>query len=285
MSYEKTFQGFISAVDAKLRQILPPSDHVPAQLHEAMHYAVFTGGKRFRPVLTLSAAEACGGRHSEALIPAAAIELIHSYSLVHDDLPALDNDDFRRGKPTVHKKFGEALGILAGDALLTQAFQILGEIKPAETALEILTEISTAAGTYGMIGGQVSDLQSAGQELDLPLLDHINVHKTGKLIRCSTVCGALISGADPETRQKMTHYGEMVGLAFQAVDDLHDGDGYLKVMKASEVRENVRDLIAKAKREVRTLGAKADKLMLLADDLLERMPKESSHHVEVDSKD
>lgn len=285
MSYEQTFQAYIKLVNDALKKVLPPEDHVPALLHEGMHYAVFTGGKRFRPVLALASAEACGGDTAKALAPAAAIELIHAYSLVHDDLPALDNDDFRRGKPTVHKKYGEAMGILVGDALLTQAFQVLGGIRPAEAAVEILAEVSTSAGTYGMIGGQVSDLQSLGQELDLPLLDHINVHKTGKLIRCSAVCGALISGADEDVRGRITKYGEMIGLAFQAVDDLHDGDGYLKVMKASEVRENVRDLIAKAKREVKALGARAEKLMLLADDLLERMPKESSYHAEVDSKD
>ena len=284
MSYEKQFQTLIQIIDEKLKKILPLADQAPAALHEAMHYAVFTGGKRFRPVLTLAAAEACGGKLEEALIPAVSIELIHSYSLVHDDLPALDNDDFRRGKPTVHKRFGEALAILTGDALLTHAFQILGEIQPSGRALEILTEISTAAGTYGMIGGQVADLQSLGQDLDLPLLDHINVHKTGKLIRASLVCGALAAGADAENRLRMLHYGELIGLAFQSVDDLHDGDGYLKVMKASEVRDNVRDLIARAKREVRVLGAKADKLMVLADDLLERMPKETQNHAEMDSK-
>ncbi len=284
MSYDKTFQPLIQIVDAKLKKILPPAEHAPQTLHEAMHYAVFTGGKRFRPVLTLAAAEACGGKLEDALIPAMSIELIHSYSLVHDDLPALDNDDFRRGKPTVHKRFGEALAILTGDALLTNAFQILGEIRPPERALEILTEVSTAAGTYGMIGGQVADLQSLGQDLDLPLLDHINVHKTGKLIRASAICGALSAGADAENRQRMLHYGELIGLAFQSVDDLHDGDGYLKVMKASEVRDNVRDLIARAKREVRVLGSKADKLMILAEDLLERMPKETQNHAEMDSK-
>lgn len=285
MKYEQIFEGYIRLVEDTLKKILPPPDRVPAALHEGMHYAVFTGGKRFRPVLTLAAAEACGGDVSRALVPAAAIELIHAYSLVHDDLPALDNDDLRRGKPTVHRQYGEALAILIGDALLTQAFQAVGSVRPAETAASILTEVSTAAGSCGMIGGQVADLQALTQEPSLPLLDHIHVHKTGKLIRCAAVCGALAAGGGEDQLRQMTVYGEMIGLAFQAVDDLQDGDGYLKIMKASEVRDNVRDLIAKAKREVKSLGSQADKLMLLADDLLSRIPKENTHHAEMDSKD
>lgn len=279
MSYTEFFKNHISLIDGYLKEILPAEGQDPSFLFKEMNYAVFSGGKRFRPVMTMAACEACGGRAESALIPAAAIELIHCYSLVHDDLPALDNDDERRGQPTVHKAYGEDIAILTGDGLLTLAFQILSRFKPETAAVRLIEEISTAAGTYGMIGGQVADLRTLSSDLDLATLDFINVHKTGKLIRVSAVAGALAAGAGPETSEHIYKYGELVGLAFQAVDDLLDGDGYLKVLKSSEVRDHVRDLLAAAKRELRAIDNNTDGLMKLADMLLERMPQEKTNNV------
>jgi len=276
--YEKVFKKHLDLIEGGLRKVLPGPALHPGSLHEPMAYAVLAGGKRFRPVLTLAASEACGGSPLEALVSAVSIELIHAYSLVHDDLPALDNDDFRRGKPTLHRQFGEAAAILTGDALLTLAFENLASVKPPRKALELLKELSTAAGTYGMIGGQVADLAAQTKDLDLPTLDFINVHKTGKLILASVVAGAIAAGANQKIRRHMHRYGEFIGLAFQSVDDLHDGDGYLKIMKGREVRMKVRELIANAKREVRGLGRKSESLIFLADVLLSRMPKESATH-------
>ncbi len=273
MKYEVQFKPFLDAIEKTLQKVLPPENRYPQTLHEAIHYAVFTGGKRFRPILALAACEACGSDWQEALLPAAAIECIHSYSLVHDDLPALDNDDMRRGKPTCHKRFSEAIAILAGDSLLTFAFEVLSRIKPAQKASKLIAELSTASGTYGMIGGQVADLTVISSNLDLPTLDYISVHKTGKLIKASAVMGALAAEASEENLERMLKYGELIGLAFQSVDDLLDGDGYLKIVKPKEMRQKIRDLVAKAKREIRPLGKKADKLQALADFLLERMPR------------
>lgn len=283
MNYEKSFKDYLASIDGTLKKALPPLNQPPVELHTAMYHAVFPGGKRFRPVLTLAAAEACGGDPESAVYAAAAIELIHSYSLVHDDLPALDNDDVRRGNPSIHKRFGEAVAILTGDALLTLAFELIAEVRPAKNAVEVLRELSTAVGTYGMIGGQVEDLES-GAEINLPTLDHINAQKTGKLIRASAVCGAIITGADKELHHRILRFGEFVGLAFQSVDDMQDGDGYMQLMKPKQVRDQVRDLIAKAKNEIRPLGASNTKLLLLADFLLDTMPKETATHVQMDSE-
>ncbi len=280
MKYEVYFKNYLTLIEQTLERILPEESQYPPLIHEAMRYSVFPGGKRFRPVLALAACEAAGGKAEEALIPAASLELIHCYSLVHDDLPALDNDDVRRGKPACHKRFSEATALLAGDGLLTLAFQILTRIQPAKKAVEILEEVSTAAGTYGMIGGQVADITVPRERLNLPMLDYISIHKTGKLIKASAVSGALAAGASQDARERITHYGEWMGLAFQSVDDLVDGDGYARLMKGREIRQKVRDLIAKSKREIRPLGRKADKLHFLSDFLLKQIPR--STYVAVD---
>jgi geranylgeranyl diphosphate synthase type II len=279
LKYESFFKNYLEAIEAKLDKFLPPAAQYPAAIHEAMRYGVFPGGKRFRPVVTLAAAEAAGGKMENALLPAASLELIHCYSLVHDDLPSLDNDALRRGQPTCHKKFGEAIGVLAGDGLLTLAFHILA-FAPAPKAVKYLEEISTAAGSYGMIGGQVADLAAATEEMNLPKLDYISSHKTGQLIKASAVCGAIAGDADPGTAELLLKYGESLGMAFQFIDDLIDGDGYLKVIKPAEVRQRSRELIARAKKAVHPLGAKAEKLQALADFLLQRMPEEN--HVALD---
>ncbi len=280
MKYESYFKTYLTAVEQTLDKVLPAANHHPAAVHEAMRYAVFPAGKRFRPVLTLAACEAAGGKFDDALIPAVSLELIHCYSLVHDDLPALDNDDERRGQPSCHKKFGEAMAIMAGDGLLNHAFHILGRVQPSGRAIQLLEEISTAAGTYGMIGGQVAELSAPSSEMSLPMLDFISIHKTGMLIKASAVSGAIAAGASKEIRKRMLHYGEAIGLAFQLIDDCLDRDGYTRVIQEAEVRGRVRDLIAHAKREIHPLGKKAEKLLFLADTLLKRLPK--GKHVPLD---
>ncbi len=275
MKYEVYYKNFLGQIEKTLEKLLPANSQCPPLIHEAMRYAVFPAGKRFRPVLVLAACEAAGGKPEEGLLAGASLELIHSYSLVHDDLPALDNDELRRGVPTCHKRFGEDIAILAGDGLLTLALQILARARPAERAVRLLDEISTAAGTYGMIGGQVADIKTPRENLNLPMIDYISSHKTGKLIKSSAVCGAICAGASKDVLAKMSKYGECLGLAFQFVDDYLDGDGYMKLIKATEIRSKVRDLIACAKREIKPLGRKGEKLIALADFLLRRMPRGS----------
>ena len=230
MKYETCFKDSLAFIEKKLQKALRARERSPAIIHKAMQYAAFTGGKRFRPVLTLAACEACGGKPQDAIAGALAIELIHTYSLVHDDLPALDNDDMRRGHPTCHRKFGEANAILAGDALLTLAFELLTEAQPEEKAIRLVREVALAAGVHGMIGGQVADL--AGESRKKSLKEHLYISrcKTGQLIRVSALAGALSAGASPRQVRAITHYGECLGLAFQVVDDLLDKDGFCDVM-------------------------------------------------------
>jgi len=272
LKLEDFFKEDLARIDTSLRRFLPLADVYPQALHEAMHYSVLMGGKRFRPLLTLSVTEALSGDRDKALYPACALELIHCYSLVQDDLPALDNDDMRRGNPTCHKKFGEATALLASDGLLTLAFEILAEVKPAETAVLLIREISTASGTCGMIGGQAADIEAVSKTPDRVMLDFINKHKTGKLIQASAAAGAICSGAGEAQSAAVQRYGEYLGLAFQCVDDLLDGDGYLRHLSARELEENTRLLISKAKEEARSLGKSSEKLIFLADFLERRMP-------------
>jgi geranylgeranyl diphosphate synthase type II len=272
MTYEQFFKRHLGFIEKKLKEMLRAQETRPLSIHKAMQYAVFTGGKRFRPVLALSVCEACGGKPQDALGAALAIELIHTYSLVHDDLPALDNDDMRRGKPTCHKKFGEANAILAGDALLTLAFELIAGIKPAERAVRVLREISKAAGTHGMIGGQVADLEAPARKKTLAEHDFISRYKTGALLRVSAVAGAIVSGASPRELKAMTRYGECLGLAFQVVDDILDKDGYCKAMSISAATAKAMRLIEQAKKEAKILGRKADSLVFLADFLQKRIP-------------
>lgn len=210
-------------VGSALERWLPTEDERPPELHAAMRYAVLGEGKRLRPVLVLAAAEACGGEADQALRAAAAVEFVHSYSLVHDDLPAIDDDDLRRGRPTCHKVFGEAMAILAGDALLTLAFEVLTEqVEDCALATALVCELARAAGHAGMVGGQVVDILSEGEEPSSELLDYIHRHKTGALIRASVRMGSLCAGAPEERLRALTAYGERVGLAFQIADDCLD---------------------------------------------------------------
>jgi geranylgeranyl diphosphate synthase type II len=216
-------------VDAHLDRLAPPETQPPETIHRAMRYSLFAGGKRIRPILCLEAARASGVDPGDAHFTAAcALEFIHTYSLIHDDLPALDNDDYRRGKLTCHKVFGDAMAILAGDALLTLAFEVLAAIDTMPTAApgcksRMIAELAAAAGTVGgMIAGQVADLEGEGQPPTAALLESIHRAKTGALLRASLRLGAICAGATGPEYQALSCYGEHIGLAFQIVDDILD---------------------------------------------------------------
>jgi geranylgeranyl diphosphate synthase type II len=211
-------------VDAELDRLVPPETAPPATIHRAMRYSLFAGGKRIRPILCIEAARAISDQTDGVVSAACSLELIHTYSLIHDDLPALDNDDYRRGKLTNHKVFGDAMAILAGDSLLTLAFQVLAELPAAaDRKTRLIAELSTAAGTVGgMIGGQVADLEGEGKEPNADLLESIHRAKTGALLRASLRMGAIYAGASGDEYTALSCYGEHVGLAFQIVDDLLD---------------------------------------------------------------
>ncbi|MEM7391235.1 MAG: polyprenyl synthetase family protein [Verrucomicrobiota bacterium] len=203
---------------------LPGEETRPARLHEAMRYTVFAGGKRLRPALCLAACEAVGGTDEAAMLPAIALEILHTYTLVHDDLPAMDDDDLRRGMPTAHIKYGEALAILTGDALLTLAFQWLAECEapPPYVPNQLSLELAAASGSQGIIAGQVEDLAAEGVEPDQALVDYIHLHKTAALFRASIRIGAICGSARSEELDALTLYGCNLGLAFQIVDDILD---------------------------------------------------------------
>ena len=217
------------AVDAALDRALPPEAAWPATIHQAVRYSLFAGGKRIRPLLVLAAAEAVGGGADDAMPLACAVEMIHTYSLIHDDLPAMDDDDLRRGKPTSHKVYGEAIAILAGDALLTRAFHLMAELPPeagadaARRRLLATAVLGEAAGTTGLIGGQVEDLESEGRAIDAATLERLHRAKTGALLSACVRGGALLAGAGREDLARLEAYGAAVGLAFQVVDDVLDG--------------------------------------------------------------
>jgi geranylgeranyl diphosphate synthase type II len=222
-------------VNAGMEKYLPAEDILPNNLHKAMRYSVMAGGKRIRPVLIMASCAAVGGAAESVLPVACAMEMIHTYSLIHDDLPAMDDDDFRRGKPTCHKVFGEATAILAGDALLTQAFVLLSApetraMLPHGTSSRIIHILARNAGSYGMVGGQAVDVESEGKEIDFPTLEYIHTHKTGALILASVQAGALAGGADDEALACLTRYGERIGLAFQVADDILDVVGDQQLM-------------------------------------------------------
>ena len=213
-------------VNAWLDCLVPSEDVEPRQLHKAMRYSLLAGGKRLRPALVLTAGEALGAETDDLMPSACAIEMIHTYSLIHDDLPAMDNDDLRRGRPTCHKAFGEAVAILAGDALLTQAFRVLASDAPRRDAsrqVRVIREIATAAGSVdGMIGGQMADIENEGKQVDAAMVEYIHRSKTGALIAAPVVVGGIIAGATDDQIDKLRNYGERIGLAFQIADDILD---------------------------------------------------------------
>jgi geranylgeranyl diphosphate synthase type II len=213
------------AVEAALDRWVPPENTNPETIHRAMRYSLFAGGKRIRPLLAIAAAETISDAPAGIEAAACALEMIHTYSLIHDDLPALDNDDLRRGRPTCHKVFGEAMAILAGDALLTLAFEVLSKLERvhAERRIQLVRELATASGTVGgMIGGQVNDLEGEGKFPTADLLESIHRAKTGALLRASVRMGAIYAGADAAQLAALTKFGEHIGLAFQIVDDILD---------------------------------------------------------------
>ena len=282
-------------VEQALEQVLPAKDHHPTSLHEAMHYSVFAGGKRIRPILMMAACEAVGGDVEQVLPAACAMEMIHTYSLIHDDLPAMDDDDFRRGNPTNHKVYGEATAILAGDALLTEAFVLLSapantpQLK-ADTQREIIQLIARAAGAAGMVGGQVVDMEAEGMEQpDLATVDYIHAHKTGALILASIRAGALLGGADTEAYEALSRFGKLAGLAFQIADDILDivGDQqelgkdigsdqergkatYPAVLGLSESIRRAQELHQQALKAIEPLGEAAEPLRQISAYIINR---------------
>ena len=212
------------AVNRALDRFLPSEKTKPATIHKAMRYSLFAGGKRMRPAVLLAAAQACGGLEKDALPLACAVECIHTYSLIHDDLPAMDNDDFRRGKPTNHKVFGEGIAVLAGDALLTQAFEIAAQCKsfPRYPHDQIILEIAKASGSLQLVGGQVADLEGENQKLSVAELRYIHERKTSALLGCSVRLGGMSANCTPAQLAALTDFGYHVGMAFQVIDDILD---------------------------------------------------------------
>jgi geranylgeranyl diphosphate synthase type II len=224
MSLREYLAGQQRMIDDELGRLVPPETTPPATIHRAMRYSLFAGGKRIRPILCIEAARAVAGDLDGVAACACSLELIHTYSLIHDDLPALDNDDYRRGKLTNHKVFGDAMAILAGDSLLTLAFEVLARLPiDGNRKSRLVKELATASGTVGgMIGGQVADLEGEGKPPDAQLLESIHRAKTGALLRASLRMGAIYGGADEAQYTALSCYGEHVGLAFQIVDDILD---------------------------------------------------------------
>jgi|SRR5579875_165717 len=280
-----------AAIEPKLQELLPPESTPPRTIHEAMRYSVFAGGKRIRPILCWEAARLFAGEMDPAITVGCALELIHTYSLIHDDLPALDNDDLRRGKPTCHKKFGVAMAILAGDGLLTLAFETLAGARVApERRVRIIAEVSRAAGTVnGMVGGQVADVEAEGKEIDAPTLEYIHRSKTAALIRASVVAGALAGGARDEDVSRLGRFGEAVGWGFQVVDDILDVEEssaalgktagkdqaqkkatYPALFGIEKSRAFARELAARADHELACYGARAERLRELAGYIITR---------------
>jgi geranylgeranyl diphosphate synthase, type II len=212
-------------VDDFLEQLLPVKEAAPSTIHRAMRHSVFAGGKRVRPILVLASGQSLDGDREVLLHLGAAIEMMHTYSLIHDDLPALDNDDLRRGHPTCHKVFGEAMAILAGDALMTRCYQVLANLPKIQDSAKtrIISEIAFATGTVnGMIGGQVIDLESEGKTIDAATLEYIHHSKTGALLTACVRCGAMAAGANPEQLGMLSRFGSKIGLVFQIIDDILD---------------------------------------------------------------
>jgi geranylgeranyl diphosphate synthase type II len=213
-----------AAVNKALDRALPAERVKPATIHKAMRYSLFAGGKRLRPALCIAAAEACGGKMEAALPYACAVECIHTYSLIHDDLPAMDDDDYRRGKLTNHKVFGEGIAVLAGDALLTQAFEIAAKAPDLKryTTKQVILEIAEASGSLQLIAGQVADLESEGKKISAPELKYIHERKTSALLRCSARLGGMSANCNARELEALTDFGYHVGLAFQVIDDILD---------------------------------------------------------------
>jgi geranylgeranyl diphosphate synthase type II len=280
-------------IDEALERYLPTEDNYPPLIFKAVRYSVFAGGKRLRPILCMASADAVGGNGESILPVACALELIHTYSLIHDDLPALDDDDYRRGRLTSHKVFGEDMAILAGDALLTEAFclmseQPLMEIKPANL-LSVIHNVAEAAGYFGMVGGQVVDVQSEGKEVEREVLNYIHTRKTGAMITVAVKTGALLSNADEVELNALISYGRHVGLAFQIADDILNVEGdkillgkgtgsdakrgkitYPALMGLDASRTKAAELVESALAAIQNFDHRAEPLRMIARYIVER---------------
>jgi geranylgeranyl diphosphate synthase type II len=279
-------------VDKAMASRLPAADTRPRKLHEAIRYTVLSGGKRLRPILCTAAAETAGDSWQPALIPALAIEALHTYSLVHDDLPCMDNDDLRRGKPTLHRAYGDAIALLAGDALLTLAFDWMASIEapPPYRPNRLSVELASAAGSEGMIGGQAEDIMSEGREADEDLLDYIHSNKTGALIRACVRIGCIVAGGGEVELDALSRYGSAVGLAFQIADDILNAVSTPEQLgkpagsdvarrKATSVqllgldvaRHRAEELAGTARDALDVFGERAAPLIALADHIVKRV--------------
>ena len=273
---EAYFRKKSALIDKALAGYLPKTDRQARSLYEAMRYAVMSGGKRVRPVLALAACEAVGGDVKRVLPAACALEMIHSYSLVHDDLPCMDDDKLRRGKPTCHVKYGEDTALLAGDALLTLAFKVLALPVPAAgngfaaRQLEAVQFIAEAVGAPGMVGGQAADIAHQDGKPDLATLEYINIHKSGALIACSVRAGAHLGGGNEAAVKRLFRYGQALGLLFQIVDDILDEEGYAKLLGPAEARREAAEVCGRALEEIGFLGKKGATLAAIARFVLER---------------
>jgi geranylgeranyl diphosphate synthase, type II len=283
-----------AVVDEALKELFPAPQGPAAEVVKAMVYSLFAGGKRLRPILCIAGAEAVGGRESSVLPVACALELIHTYSLIHDDLPVMDNDDLRRGKPTNHKVFGEAIALLAGDGLLTEAFRLMSSSDPAEAAeplslLRVIRLVAAASGYEGMVGGQVADIRSEGKQVEPGTLEFIHTHKTGALIAASVTSGAILGGGRDAEVDAITRYGRAVGLAFQVADDILDVEGdskemgkgvggdarkrkitYPSVIGLASSKETQKNLVEQAIDALRSFDEKAAPLRKIAVYIIER---------------
>jgi geranylgeranyl diphosphate synthase type II len=279
-------------IETALEHFLPPVASRPQTLHESLRYSVLAPGKRLRPVLVLAAAEAVGGQAEDVMPTACALECIHVFSLIHDDLPCMDNDDYRRGRLTNHKVYGEALALLAGDALLALAFQLIAENGanvPTGRVLPVLRLVAHASGTWGMVGGQVVDMQSQGQEVTPETLRYIHAHKTGALLTASVLSGAMLAGADDAQIEALSAYGGHIGLAFQIADDILDVTGdeskigkpvgsdeernkatYPRLFGLDESKRRAHEEVESALQALATFDARADPLRALARFIVER---------------
>ena len=291
MTQPEFFAEDQALVEKALESHLPPATTAPETIHSAMRYSVFAGGKRIRPILCIETARLFSKNVAAAVTAGCAIEFIHTYSLIHDDLPALDNDDVRRGKPTCHKKFGEAMAILAGDALLTLAFETLAraDVDPARR-VRMIAEIGAAAGTVrGMVGGQVADLEAEGKPVDAALLEYIHGSKTAALIRAGIVAGAIAGGATDADIERMRRFGDALGWEFQVVDDILDVQEssaalgktagkdqaqkkatYPALFGIEKSKQFAHELAEKAERELACYGERAARLRDIADFLVSR---------------
>lgn len=291
MEFDKKLMWYIDLANNKLDELVPQKENYQKIIYEAMRYSLFAGGKRIRPVIALSVCEMLGGKADDALSFACALECIHTYSLIHDDLPCMDNDDLRRGRPTCHKVFGEANALLAGDALLNRAFEIISSAN-ADTAIirDIMKEVSYHSGTEGMIGGQVVDLESEGKTvISEETIKYIHEHKTGALIKAAALIGAICGNATEGEKEKVLDYAQNLGLAFQIKDDILDftGDVNLLGKPIGSDKENnkstfvtiagldaAEDMLKRttmaAKAALSDFGERNSFLISLADYLLER---------------